>query len=293
MNTTTIFLTGGGSFIGRNILEKLSTKYKIFAPSHKELDLLDSNSVDSFFKGHRMDVVIHAAYIGGSKKPYVPDAVEKNLRMFFNIVRNYIHFKKMIHLGSGAEYDKSRPLVKIKEENFGDRIPIDQYGFSKYLCSLYASNLKKVVVLRLFAIFGKYEDMDTRFISHAIYCALFNLPITIRKNVFFDYLYVDDFIRILEYFIDSESKEKSYNIGRGESVDLLNIANLINKISKNNSKIIIKKKGIDNEYTCDNSRLKREIHNLQFTRFEESIRELYSWYKSTKSSVFDGGDNYK
>lgn len=41
----------------------------------------------------------------------------------------------MITFGSGAEYDKSRPLVMVKEEDFGKSIPKDPYGYSKYLIS--------------------------------------------------------------------------------------------------------------------------------------------------------------
>ena len=96
---------------------------------------------------------------------------------------------------------------------------------------------------------------------------------------------VNDFIKILDYFIRNNSKEKFYNIGTGKSIDLLTIAKTVNRISENKSKIIIKKKGLNNEYTCDNSRLLKEIPNLRFTDFKNSVEELYSWYKSIKSSL--------
>lgn len=46
-----ILLTGGSGFIGRNLRESfLASKYDISAPAHSELDLLDTQSTDEFFK---------------------------------------------------------------------------------------------------------------------------------------------------------------------------------------------------------------------------------------------------
>lgn len=46
-----ILLTGGSGFIGRNLRESfLASKYDITAPTHSELDLLDTRSTDEFFK---------------------------------------------------------------------------------------------------------------------------------------------------------------------------------------------------------------------------------------------------
>jgi nucleoside-diphosphate-sugar epimerase len=40
-----IFLTGGSGFIGRSILEKLSKKYEIYAPTRQELNLVEFNKI--------------------------------------------------------------------------------------------------------------------------------------------------------------------------------------------------------------------------------------------------------
>ncbi len=39
-----IFLTGKAGFIGKNFLEFLTSKYKVLAPSHQELELLDGEA---------------------------------------------------------------------------------------------------------------------------------------------------------------------------------------------------------------------------------------------------------
>jgi hypothetical protein len=72
-----------------------------------------------------------------------------------------------------------------------------------------------------------------------------------------------------------------YNVTPKESVDLVTIAETINSLSRYKSKIIVKKKGMGNEYTGDNSRLLLEkIGAFVFTPLETSITELTEYYKS-------------
>ena len=275
-----VLLTGGDGFIGKNTLELLSKKYDFFAPTHRELDLLDSKIVREFFDHHDIDVVIHCANIGGNRsRSYVQDAVEKNLKMFFNLVNNKMKFKKLIHLGSGAEYDKSRPIVAITENAFGETIPKDQYGFSKFICSEYAKHCSQIMVLRLFGVFGKHEDISTRFISQSIYKVLSGLPIIINQNVYFEYTYINDVISVIDHLVTHDSSQTIFNVGTGKKIDLLTIAKKINAISDTHIPIVIKKKGLQNEYTCDNSRLMQELPNFRFTPFDEALEELYLWYK--------------
>lgn len=281
-----IFLTGGSGFIGRNILEQLGEKYTFYAPSHKELDLKSFSAVEKYLKAYPVDIIIHSAKLGGTRKVQNSGEIaEINVRMFFNLVRNEKYFKKMLFLGTGAEYDVSRSLIKVKEEDFDRVVPKDSFGFCKYICSKYVEKSDNIINLRLFGIYGKYEDYELRFISNAICKNLFGLPITMHKNVFFDYLYMNDFVQILDYFLNHDVKEKFYNIGTGKSIDLLTIAQTINRIGTRKSEIIIRKKGLKNEYTCDNARLLREIRGFIFTDFEKSVRELYEWYRNKKHSL--------
>jgi GDP-L-fucose synthase len=282
-NKKTLLILGASGFIGKNLIEILGKKYKIYSPSHKELDLMDSEAVNKYFKSHKIDVVIDGAVVGGSRKEeHEENALNSNLRIFFNLINNKKYYKKMIHFGSGAEYDKRFPIAKVREEDFDKRVPVDDYGFSKYLISKYIEQSEDIVCLRIFGLFGKYEDYRYRFISNAICRNIFGLPITMNQDVYFDYVYINDFARIVEYFIEYKAKHKSYNVGTGKRVNLKTIANKINIAAKNKSKIIIKKRGLNNEYTCDNSRLLSEIKGLEFKSIDDSISELYKWYYENK-----------
>lgn len=281
-----IFLTGSTGYIGRNLIEKLGNKYTILSPTHKQLDLLNSEAVDTFFRKQRFDVVIHCAVVGGSRvEEGFENSLYQNLKIFFNILRNINHFGRMINCGSGAEYDKSRSLKKVTENQFDKRVPEDEYGFFKYICSKYIEQSNNITNLRVFGLFGKYEDYRYRFISNAICRNIFNLPIILNKNVYFDYLYIDDFINIVDYFINHRGKYKSYNVGSGKSISMLSISKQINQIAKRKSKIIIRNKGLNHEYTCNNSRLIKELRKFEFTNFDIALHKLYTWYQENKELI--------
>jgi GDP-L-fucose synthase len=259
----------------------LSEKYHLFTPSRRELDLLNENRVSRYLQTHPIDVIIHCAAVGGyGQHLYVKGMFYDNLRMFFNLARCKRYYKYFINIGSGAVYDKRSPIVKAKETDFGKHIPNDEYGLYKYICSDYISKMENMVDLRVFGLFGKGEDYTTRFISNTICRHIFKLPLTIRQNVNFDYLYIRDFIKIIEYFINNKSKYTSYNIGNAQIFSLLSLAKIINSVGKRPEKIRVNKSGLGNEYSGNSHRLYAEVVNISLTPIQESIEDLYSWYLS-------------
>ncbi len=284
----TILLTGGSGFIGKNIKESyLSGKYKIIAPSHKEFDLLDEKAVAEFFNNNRIDVVIHSACRPGHRNAQKPDLVfYENMLMYYNIIKNDTKFGKMLVIGSGAIYDMRHYKPKMKEDYCGTYIPIDQHGFSKYLIYKDIENRNNVIDLRVFGIFGKYEDYTIRFISNMICKAIFDMPLTIKQNRKFDYIWVEDFNRILEHFIEKDNfRYKAYNITPDYSIELSEIAKMVLKISHKNLPIIVADKSIGLEYSGDNSRLKSEMVTLNLTSLEPAIRKLYNYYNEIKADL--------
>lgn len=281
-----ILLTGGSGFIGRNIVEALSGRHTIVAPASRELDLADERAVAGFFSGNSIDVVIHSAVRPGHRNAKDPsNQLFVNTRMFFNLMRHADRFGRMIFLGSGAVYDVRQPMVKVSEGYFDTHVPADEHGFSKYIIAKYAEKAENVVKLRLFGIFGRHEDYAIRFISNAICKALFGLPITVRQNRRFDYLFVDDLMPVLEHFIHNDARHTSYNVTPDSSVELLAVAEMVRARSGRDIPIVVGQPGLGPEYSGDNSRLRGEIQDIAFTPINEAVDRLYSWYEENIQAI--------
>ena len=276
-----ILVLGSNGFIGQNIVEYLTLKnYNVLSPKRHELNLLDTAQVDQFLSQNRPNIVIYSVVNIHS--------LEENMTTYFNLERCSSKFDKMITIGSGAEYDMKNYKPLMNEEYFSQNIPSDTYGLSKFIIS---NDIRKkprnIVNLRVFGIYGKYEDYTRRFISNNISRALCGKKISMNRNMRFDFLYVNDFVEILEQFFTTDAKHRNYNICTGEPVEFIEIANIINDIHENGKgEIIIKQPGFNTEYSGNNSRFLEEFGGFEFTDLKSSIDELYQWYKKS----FEIGD---
>lgn len=283
-----ILLIGGSGYIGKNIKEYLiSRNYTVVSPTSKDLDATDEVSVRNFLIRDYYDVIIHSAVDNYSSREYGKESkfLYNTLNMFYSFEKNKDLFGKMIYFGSGAEYDKSNDIKNVIEEDFGNNIPKDEYGFAKYIIAKQIENSNNIYNLRLFGVFGKYEHWKSKFISNACCKVLNNIPISIRQNVYFDYLWIDDLCKIVEWFINNKPKFNTYNVTTGKNIDLLTIAQIINRYNDNNFPIYVCKNGLANEYTSNNNRLLNEINGFNFTEIEESINILFDYYKHNRTDI--------
>lgn len=284
-----VLLTGGTGFIGRNIRESmLNEKYTLLSPTRQEMNLLSQESVDRYLEEHPCDVLIHSAIKPANRAAKdLSRILADNSQMFFHLFRNQKHYKRMIHLGSGSGYDMRNYFPKMKETDFGNSIPADELGLYKFMVGSFAENVSWITDLRIFGIFGKYEDYSIRFISNMICKALFDLPLTMKQDRYFDYLFIDDLIPILDHFIDNDNPAfSSYNVTPDTSASLVEIANAVKKIcEKENLPLTLSCEGVGMEYSGDNARLKQEIKGLQFTSLEFAIRSLVEYYVSIKERI--------
>lgn len=276
-----ILLTGSGGFIGGHLKRRLSEEHEVLAPRSYELDLQDAEATERFIEEHGIELIIHGASCGvqrAENKGY--DAVTApNLAMFRHLSRCVNEKRRMIHLGSGAEYDKSAPIVRTREEDFGIRIPRDPYGYSKYLISTEIEKRENILNLRIFGVYGEGEH-SSRVTSSIITDIIRHRPITLRQNVRFSFIYIDDLCRIVSHLAQHPPTEKALNIAHPASVEIAHIAQMANSLCEWKSDIIIEKEGMNNEYTCATERMERVLGAFRFTAMEDGLRRLFAHLRS-------------
>jgi len=282
-----ILIIGANGFIGRHLYEHLALqeKYALLTPSSKILDISNENSVESYIADEKPDFIVNCANRGGSRDSGNDNIVHENLRMFFNVVKNSDKVAKIIHFGSGAEYGKHKGIIDVKEEDANTAMPFDEYGFYKAVCSKFIEKSDNNLNLRIFGCYGEYENYEFKFISNAIVKNLLHLPITINKNVFFDYIYVGDLVKMVDYFLCNDVKHKIYNLTTGSRIDLVSLAKLVNDASDFVSEIKVINDGLNNEYTSNNDRLMAEIGGFDFITHREAIIKMRKYYETILGNI--------
>jgi GDP-L-fucose synthase len=286
-----VLVTGGSGFIGHNLVEHLSRSHEVLAPTHAELDLTDLGALGAWFSEHEVDVVVHGAVRPGHRNASDPSRqLWTNLRMFFGLMGNAQRFGRLVLLSSGAVYDIARPLDRIAEEDLGTSLPTDEHGLSKYTIAQYLELVHRcgrldVVELRLFGVFGKYEDYAIRFVSNAICKTLFDMPITLRQNRTFSYLYVNDLVPIVERFLTAPHAEAAYNVVPDWTDDLYDLAERVRARSGKDLPVIVGSPGSGLPYCAANARLRREIGDVHFTPVGVAVDALYDWYSANLAAI--------
>jgi GDP-L-fucose synthase len=286
-----VLITGGRGFIARNLAEHLPEHLKqswnVTVPGRFDLDLTDEDATQDFLARRSFDVILHCATHNASRNPTgdVSKVLHNNLRMYFNLIRANAHFGRLIYFGSGADYDMRHYRPLMPEDYFGKHVPADDYGFSKYVMQRHAQTDRKVLNLRIFGVFGKYEDWEIRFISNAICKALYDRPISLRQNVRFDYLWAEDLVRITAWFMENEVGFTDCNVCTSDVIDLVSLAELVRDVSGKDVPIQVDQPGMKAEYSGDNRRMLAAMGGFAFTDRREAVKRLYEWYDANRSAI--------
>lgn len=285
----TVLITGAGptGVTGRFLKEYLEKDYTILAPSSKELDLTDDAAVRAYFDSHKVDFVVHCATYRSNISQtthMVDEEFESNLRMYFNLAAQSDKFQKMVYLGSGAEYDKSKPIVNAKEEEFGRSIPKTKYGLGKYIMNHHCRNSKNIYNLRMFGTLNKYERYTKNVICNLCAKAVKGLPLTLRQDVRFSWVDIFDVSKAIHYLFEHEVERHDYNIGMKTPYQLSELAEIIKQIANYNKEVVFQQSGLSNEYTCSTEAYENDF-GLCMRPVEESIKEIYAYLLLNKDII--------
>ena len=249
-----IYIAGHRGMVGSAILRNLEAAgYSNFVlRTSSELDLRNQQAVADFFEAEKPDYVfLAAAKVGGiiANNTYRADFIYENMMIQSNVIHQaYVHqVKKLLFLGSSCIYPKMAPQP-LKEEYLltGLLEPTNEpYAIAKIagikMCDAYRSqygcNFISVMPTNLYGPNDNYELNN----SHV-------LPALLRKFITAknsgaptvnlwgtgspkrEFLHADDLAAACVYLMESYDAEGLVNIGVGEDVSILELAQLVQKI---------------------------------------------------------------
>lgn len=272
-----ILITGGNGNLANMIKKHLDKYYIIINPSHNKLDLLDFNKLNNYLNENEFDILINTAIIGGRRcKPDNYDTFYYNMLMFENIIHFSHKFKMIINFDSAAIYDR-KTNINMRNEDELFTIPTDYYGFSKYTIYKRSLQYSHMFNLRIFNIFHINEEPE-RFIKSCFISKYQNKHLTIQNDKYFDFVYEDDFINIVKYYIDNLNQihnlKKTINICYDTKYKLSEIAF---KIINNKDLINVVNNDLHFNYSGSNELLKNM--NINLLGLDKTLKIYENKYK--------------
>ena len=256
-----IFLAGHNGMVGSSILRHLKKKNyrKIIVRNRKQLDLLNQEKTEKFFKKVKPDfVIIAAAKVGGilSNDTLKGEYIYQNLTIQTNLIHSSfsVGVKKLIFLGSSCIYPKfSKQPIREDYLLSGKLEPTnDAYAIAKIagvkMCEAYNKQYKlNYICLMPTNLYGPRDNYDLKS-SHffpALLSKIYNAKKYHKKNIVLwgngksrrELLYVDDLARACEFFLKKNTKHTLINIGSGVEKSIKDFAKFIMIKMKVNLKI--------------------------------------------------------
>ena len=306
--TKKIYVAGHRGLVGSALVRKLQAEgfTNILTRTHKELDLTRQADVEAFFEQEKPAyVILAAAKVGGiyANDTYPADFIMKNLQIECNVIdaayKNGV--EKLLFLGSSCIYPRECPQP-IKEE----------YLLSGYLEKTNeAYALAKIAGLKMCAFYN--QQYGTDYIS-VMPCNLYGindnfspenshvLPALMRKfheaklnnektvtvwgsgTPLREFLNVDDLADACLYLMDHYKGNEFFNVGYGEEVTILELAEMLKKVTGYQGEIVLdpsKPDGTPRKLT-DISRLKAMGWQPKIT-LEEGLKQTYEWYQTSQA----------
>lgn len=302
-----IYVAGNTGLVGSAILRALKAQgySRFLLRTIEELDLTKQSLVESLMQQEKPDYVfLAAAKVGGieANNKYPADFIYINLQIQTNIIHSAYHagVKKLCFLGSSCIYPKFAPQP-IKEESFldGKLEPTNEpYAIAKIagikMCQAYnrqyGTNYISVMPTNLY---GLYDNFDLK--SSHVLPALIRKFIEARKinapsvtvwgtgSPRREFLFVDDLADACVYLMNHYNEGEIINIGVGEDVTILELANIIKEEVAYNGDIVFDTTKPDGtpQKLLDVSKINKVGWKAK-TPLREGIRKTIQWYLENK-----------
>jgi|TARA_B100001750_G_C15431619_1_gene558575 UDP-glucose 4-epimerase len=246
-----ILVTGGAGFIGSHIAEYLVQRGdEVIVLDNlntgKKENLIKINDEINFVNGDIRDYKLLEKLVGDITGVF-HEAALASVQQSFNIKDEYVDVNvngtenilklakeygfKMVYASSSGVYGNPKK-IPIKESD--DRKPINPYAQTKledeYLSKKYSEMNVSVIGLRYFNVFGSRQSKE-----YAGVIKLFlekikqEMPPKINGDGLQtrDFVHIDDVVRANILAMDSNIKQGFFNVGTGNSVSILDLANIV------------------------------------------------------------------
>tara|TARA_B100000787_G_C16166005_1_gene283897 strand:+ start:243 stop:1199 length:957 start_codon:yes stop_codon:yes gene_type:complete len=261
-----IFIAGHNGMVGSAIVRFLKNQnVELITKKKTELDLLNQQDVQNFFKSQKIDqVYLAAAKVGGihANNTYPADFIYENLMIEINVIHSAFlnGVKKLLFLGSSCIYPKNANQP-IKEEELlnGKLEPTNEpYAIAKIagikICESYnrqfgkshSIDYRSLMPTNLYGPGDNYHPVNSHVIPGLLYrfheAKINNLPkVTIwgTGTPKREFLYVDDMARASIHLmnIDKETYDKHtssmcshINVGSGKDLTIKELAEIIKEV---------------------------------------------------------------
>ena len=303
-----IFIFGASGFIGANLFKDIfAIRKDVYALTHdsqkawrlKLLDIPSENivhcdivskvSVEDTLENFKPKTIFNlAAYGAYSKQKDATLTYETNVLGTHNILESLSQDAVYIHAGSSSEYGYNCSAPKES-----DRLePNSHYSVSKisaaYMIEYYARFFEKNAInLRLYAIYGDWEEPD-RLIPQLIEkVRKGTLPNFVSPDISRDFIHVSDSV---EAFIDGalqmrpEIRGKSYNIASGIKTtmrELVEVAKTEFNISETPDWGSMPNRKWDlTEWYGDPSNANKDLGWKAKTSLKQGLKSYFDWQQS-------------
>jgi UDP-glucuronate 4-epimerase len=261
----------------------------------KQLDLLNRNKLNKFFKKEKYDYVFHFAAQAGVRFSLVsPEKyIDSNILGFFNLLNSLKKFNKtkIFYSSSSSVYGDSKiyPVIESLKLN-----PKNFYGLSKMMneeiALMFAKNFNmKLAGLRFFTVFGEWGRPDMlliKFFNHANTKKKF--LVNNSGNHYRDFTYIRDVNKILFKLLKKYrfKKHEVFNICSSKPYKLNLIIKILSKISNYNKFINAPFQHVEVVKTFgDNKKITKIIGKIKFTNIYVAIQNTYNWFKKYKKLI--------
>ena len=304
-----VFITGGGGFVGKNLVNYLvKNDFKYISPSKKDCNLLDKNSLLNCFDKFSPDCVIHLASTSGGigyMEQNCANIYYNNIVSSANLfeVSKMYDVKKIIILNSVNIYPMNASIPFKENELFlGD--PHDSvlsYGLSKKH-SIYQSqfyyNQYGLKSLNLICdnIYGEHDIFDEQNgrVIPANIIKFFRAKQSRGKNIscwgtgnsIRSFIYVQDVVKALIFFLNKDFEFDYINLGNKNNITIKNMIQSIADIVCYNGSIdwdINKPDG----HPCRFMDLNK-LHDMGFeakTDINEGLKHTFDWFQKNYSET--------